>query len=55
MLITTGLPAALAALTEARICSEAVSEPPGEETRNTIALTSLSSIAVLKAWATLSE
>ncbi len=45
MLTTTGLPAALAARTAARICSEAVSSPPGEETRNTIAFTSSSSMA----------
>jgi hypothetical protein len=31
----------LAARTADRICSEAVSEPPGEETRRTMALTSL--------------
>jgi hypothetical protein len=55
MLTTTGLPAALALFMAARICSEAVSEPPGEETRNTIALTSLSSAASRKALATSSE
>ena len=42
MLTTTGLCAALGlAWTAAAICSDAVSEPPGEETRNTMALTSL--------------
>ncbi len=45
MLTTIGLPAALAARTAARICSEAVSAPPGEETRKTMAFTSLSSMA----------
>ncbi len=45
MLTTIGLPAALAARTAARICSDAVSAPPGEDTRNTIALTSPSSMA----------
>ncbi len=45
MLTTIGLPAAFPALTAARICSEAVSAPPGEETRKTIAFTSLSSMA----------
>ena len=45
MLTTTGLPADLAARTAARICSDAVSDPPGEETLKTIALTSLSSMA----------
>ena len=42
---TTGLPAALAARTAARICSEASGEPPGEETRKTMAFTLLSSMA----------
>ena len=42
---TTGLPAAFAARTAARICSEASGEPPGEETRKTIAFTLLSSMA----------
>ena len=37
--------AALAARTAARICSEASGEPPGEETRKTMAFTSLSSMA----------
>ncbi len=45
MLTTIGLPAALAARTAARICSEAVSPPPGEETRKTMAFTSVSSMA----------
>ena len=43
---TTGLPAALAARTAARICSEAVSEPPGEFTRKTMARTASSSAAL---------
>ena len=38
---TTGL-IALAALTAARISSEAVSEPPGEDSRKTMALIDLS-------------
>ena len=49
MLTTTGLPAAWAARRAARISSEAVSEPPGEETRNTIALTERSAAAAWKA------
>jgi hypothetical protein len=55
MLTTTGLPAARASSTASRICSEAVSEPPGEETRNTIALTASSSIASRNARVTSSE
>ena len=36
---TTGFLAALAATSAVRICSEAVSEPPGDETRKTMART----------------
>ena len=45
MLTTTGLPAAFAARTADKISSDAVSDPPGEETRKTMAFTSLSSMA----------
>ena len=55
MVTTTGLPAALAARTALRICSEAVSDPPGEDSRKTIAFTPSSSIADWNARDTSSE
>ncbi len=45
MLTTTGMPLACAFFTASRIWSEALTEPPGESTRSTIALIDLSFVA----------
>ena len=45
MLTTTGLPAFCAIFTACRIWSDAVTEPPGESTRSTMALMFLSRAA----------